>query len=158
MRTAAYIGEITLTDLKLGELPPYLRRMRVPPRDLNELWAFEVDFEYCGGIMLHTEARLEVQEPELQKEIMKTTLEADSDGAVNSEFLENIENYGHQIGASPLLASVLEDEEEAGWFDFLTHFPSLIICQIDHLICLQKTKCIVKDMLSWISSQYIVEL
>ncbi|KAK1610195.1 hypothetical protein QYE76_033868 [Lolium multiflorum] len=114
MRTASYIGEITLTDLNLGELPPYLRRMRVLPRDLNELWAFEVDFEYCGGIMLHTEARLEIQEPELQKDIMKTTLEADSNGAVNSEFLENIEHYGNQVESSQLLASVVEDEDEAG--------------------------------------------
>ncbi|CAN6200409.1 unnamed protein product [Urochloa humidicola] len=44
-RTPAYIGEITLAGLSLGELPPYLHRMRVVPLDLNELWAFEVDFD-----------------------------------------------------------------------------------------------------------------
>ncbi|XP_010239258.1 testis-expressed protein 2 [Brachypodium distachyon] len=112
MRTAAYIGEITLTDLSLGELPPYLRRMRVLPRDLNELWAFEVDFEYCSGIVLHIEARLEVQEPELQKDIMKTTLGADSNGSIDSELMENIEHYGNQFRSPQLLAPVVEDEDD----------------------------------------------
>ncbi|CAM0950262.1 unnamed protein product [Alopecurus aequalis] len=113
MRTAAYIGEITLADLTLGEIPPYLRRMRALPRDLSELWAFEVDFEYCGGIMLHIVARLDVQEPELQKDIMKTTVQADSNEVVNSDFLENIEHSGNQLRSSPLLPSVGEVEDEA---------------------------------------------
>lgn len=63
------------SDFSLGELPPYVHAMRVLPLDLNELWAFEVDFEYSGGILLHIETRLEVQEPELQKDIMKVILE-----------------------------------------------------------------------------------
>uniref|UniRef100_A0A8R7QRJ5 SMP-LTD domain-containing protein n=1 Tax=Triticum urartu TaxID=4572 RepID=A0A8R7QRJ5_TRIUA len=99
MRTASYIGEITLTDFSLGELPPYLRRMRVVPRDLNELWAFEFDFEYCSEIILNAEARLEVQEPELKKDIMRATPEADTNG--------------NQFEPSQLLASVVEDEDEA---------------------------------------------
>ncbi|XP_044952527.1 testis-expressed protein 2-like isoform X2 [Hordeum vulgare subsp. vulgare] len=99
MRTAAYIGEITLTDFNLGELPPYLRRMRVVPRDLNEMWAFEFDFEYCSEIILNVEARLEVQEPELKKDIMRSTPEANTNG--------------NQFGPSQLLASVVEDEDEA---------------------------------------------
>lgn len=113
MRTPAYIGEITLTDLSLGKLPPYVRRMRVLPLDLNELWAFEVDFEYCSGILLHIETRLEVQEPELQKDIMKTTLKTDSNGDVNSEFLESIEHYGNQFRPSQVLDSAAEDKDEA---------------------------------------------
>ena len=111
MRTASYIGEITLTDFSLGELPPYLRRMRVVPRDLNELWAFEFDFEYCSKIILNAEARLEVQEPGLQKDIMRTTVEADSNG--------------NQFGPSQLLASVMEDEDEAGLFEVFIHFLSI---------------------------------
>lgn len=116
MRTPAYIGEITLTDLSLGKLPPYVRRMRVLPLDLNELWAFEVDFEYCSGILLHIETRLEIQEPELQKDIMKTTLRTDSYGDVNSEFLESIEHYGNQFRPSQVLDSAAEDKDEAGLF------------------------------------------
>uniref|UniRef100_A0ACD5Z910 Uncharacterized protein n=1 Tax=Avena sativa TaxID=4498 RepID=A0ACD5Z910_AVESA len=113
MRTAAYIGEIKLTDLSLGELPPYLHRMRVLPKDLNEVWAFEFDFEYSSGIMLHTEARLEVKGPELHKDIIKTTLEADSNGGTDSEILENLENYGNQFRSWQQLPSVVEDEDEA---------------------------------------------
>ena len=118
MRTAAYIGEIALTNLTLGELPPYIRRMRVLPRDLSELWAFEVDFEYCSGIMLHIKARLEVQEPELQKDIMKTTLRADSNEILNSDILENIEHYRNQVRSSQHSASGVEVEDEAGLFEF----------------------------------------
>ena len=44
--------------------------MRVLPLDFNELWAFEVDFEYSGRILLHIETRLEIEEPELQMDLM----------------------------------------------------------------------------------------
>ncbi|KAL6873521.1 hypothetical protein ACP4OV_013603 [Aristida adscensionis] len=114
IRTPAYIGEIVLTDISLGKLPPYVRRMRVPPLDLNELWAFEVDFEYSSGIELHIETRLEVQEPELQKDIMKTTLKEDSNGGVDSDFLESIEDYGNQFKSSESLSSTAEEKNEAG--------------------------------------------
>uniref|UniRef100_A0A0A9D139 SMP-LTD domain-containing protein n=1 Tax=Arundo donax TaxID=35708 RepID=A0A0A9D139_ARUDO len=113
IRTPVYIGEIMLNDLNLGKLPPYVRRMRVLPLDLNELWAFEVDFEYSSGILLHIETRLEVQEPELQKDIMKTTLKDDSGGDVNSDFLDSIEHYGNQFRSSQSLGSAMEDNGEA---------------------------------------------
>uniref|UniRef100_A0A8R7UPW0 SMP-LTD domain-containing protein n=1 Tax=Triticum urartu TaxID=4572 RepID=A0A8R7UPW0_TRIUA len=122
MRTASYIGEITLTDFSLGELPPYLRRMRVVPRDLNELWAFEFDFEYCSEIILNAEARLEVQEPELKKDIMRATPEADTNG--------------NQFEPSQLLASVVEDEDEAGLFEFSIYFLSIAYYEVlRHVIC-----------------------
>lgn len=142
MRTAAYVGEIKLTDLNLGELPPYIHKMRVLPKDLNELWAFEVDLEYCSGIMLHTEARLEVREPELHKDIIKTTLEADSNGGADSEFLENIENYGNQFRSYQELPCVVEDEDEAdvlrrskstGWTSTLPRWKNILHSITDHV-------------------------
>ncbi|GJM87497.1 hypothetical protein PR202_ga03457 [Eleusine coracana subsp. coracana] len=113
MRTPAYMGEITLSDFSLGKLPPYVHAMRVLPLDLNELWAFEVDFEYSGGILLHIETRLEVQEPELQKDIMKTGLGADSDGDVNSDLLESIEQYGNQFRSTQNSVTLAEKKDEA---------------------------------------------
>ncbi|KAF8691806.1 hypothetical protein HU200_040208 [Digitaria exilis] len=114
MRTPSYVGEITLTDFSLGELPPYVHAMRVLPLDLNELWAFEVDFEYSGGILLHIETRLEVQEPELQKDIMKSNFGADADGEVDSDLLESIEQYGNQFkGSHTAAASSAAEKNEA---------------------------------------------
>ncbi|XP_047080258.1 uncharacterized protein LOC124691006 [Lolium rigidum] len=113
MRTPAYVGEITLTDFSIGELPPYVHAMRVLPLDLNELWAFEVDFEYSGGILLHIETRLEVEEPELQKDLMKTNFGTDSNGEVDSELLDSIEQYGNQFRGSPNSDSSVEEKEEA---------------------------------------------
>ncbi|XP_066375886.1 uncharacterized protein [Miscanthus floridulus] len=112
-RTPAYIGEITLTDLNLGKLPPYLHRMRVLPPDLNESWAFEVDFEYSSGILLHIETRLEVQAPELEKDILKTNIKDDSNGDVGSDFLDSIEQYGNQFRPSEALDSAAEVNDEA---------------------------------------------
>ena len=116
MRTPSYVGEITLTDFSLGELPPYVHAMRVLPLDLNELWAFEVDFEYSGGILLHIETRLEVQEPELQKDIMKSNFGADADGEVDSDLLESIEQYGNQFKGSHTSASSAWEKDETGLF------------------------------------------
>jgi hypothetical protein len=116
MRTPAYMGEITLSDISLGKLPPYVHSMRVLPLDLNELWAFEVDFEYSGGILLNIETRLEVQEPELQKDIMKTDFAAESDGDVNSDLLESIEQYGNQFRSSQNTVTSAEEKNEAGLF------------------------------------------
>ncbi|KAM0906582.1 hypothetical protein ACQ4PT_016710 [Festuca glaucescens] len=113
MRTPAYVGEITLTDFSLGKLPPYVHAMRVLPLDLNELWAFEVDFEYSGGILLHIETRLEVEEPELQKDLMKTNFGTDSNGEVDSELLDSIEQYGNQFRGSRNSDSSVEEKEEA---------------------------------------------
>lgn len=116
MRTPAYVGEITLTEFSLGKLPPYVHAMRVLPLDLNELWAFEVDFAYTGGILLHIETRLEVEEPELQKDLMKTNFGTDSNGEVDSELLESIEQYGNQFRGSQNSVSSVEEKEEAGLF------------------------------------------
>lgn len=103
-----------LTDLNLGKLPPFLHRMRVVPLDLHELWAFEVDFEYSSGILLHIETRLEVQAPELEKDILKTNIKDDSNGDVHSDLLDSIEQYGNQFSPSEALNSAAEVNDEAG--------------------------------------------
>ncbi|KAJ1260890.1 hypothetical protein BS78_10G266900 [Paspalum vaginatum] len=112
-RTPAYIGDITPTHLNLGKLPPYLHRMRVLPLDLNESWAFEVDFEYSSGMLLHIETRLEVREPELEKDITKTSIKDDSNGNVSSDFLDSVEQYGNQFRSSEPLDSEVEGNDEA---------------------------------------------
>ncbi|XP_072968476.1 uncharacterized protein [Typha angustifolia] len=112
LRTPTYIGEITCTALDLGNVPPYIYRMRVLPLDLNEVWAVEVDFEYSGGILLHIATRLEVHEPELQKDIIRASLETDSNGEVSEDFLEGIEHYGHQLKSSRDLSSQMENKDE----------------------------------------------
>lgn len=113
-RTPSYIGEITLAGLSLGKLPPYLHRTRVLPQDLNELWAFEIDFEYSSGILLNIETRLEIREPELETDIIRASLKDDSNGDVSSDVLDSIEQYGNQFRSSEALDSALKDNAETG--------------------------------------------
>uniref|UniRef100_A0ACD5YYX1 Uncharacterized protein n=1 Tax=Avena sativa TaxID=4498 RepID=A0ACD5YYX1_AVESA len=142
MRTPAYVGEITLTDFSLGKLPPYVHAMRVLPLDLNELWAFEVDFEYSGGILLHIETRLEVEEPELQKDLMKNNFGTDSNGEVDSELLESIEQYGNQFRGSRNPDSSVDEKEEAdasqskstGWTStYISRLKNMLHSIADHV-------------------------
>ncbi|CAL5056586.1 unnamed protein product [Urochloa decumbens] len=143
MRTPSYVGEITLTDFSLGELPPYVHAMRVLPLDLNELWAFEVDFEYSGGILLHIETRLEVQEPELQKDIMKSNFGADADGEVDTDLLESIEQYGNQFKGSHTSSSSAGEKDEAdassqskstGWTSaYISRWKNILHSIADHV-------------------------
>ncbi|WOL18933.1 hypothetical protein Cni_G27730 [Canna indica] len=124
MRTPGYIGEVTCTGLDLGSLPPYIHRMRVFPMDLNEVWSMEVDIEYSGGIVLDVETRLEVREPELQKDIIQTSLEPDSTGEVNSDFLDGIEQYGNQLKSSSKLATGMDNKNELDKTDGLRSIKS----------------------------------
>ncbi|CAN6252724.1 unnamed protein product [Urochloa humidicola] len=143
MRTPSYVGEITLTDFSLGELPPYVHAMRVLPLDLNELWAFEVDFEYSGGILLHIETRLEVQEPELQKDIMKSNFGAAADGEVDTDLLESIEQYGNQFKDSHASSSLAGEKDEAdsssqskstGWTSaYISRWKNILHSIADHV-------------------------
>uniref|UniRef100_A0A1D1Z7G6 Testis-expressed sequence 2 protein n=1 Tax=Anthurium amnicola TaxID=1678845 RepID=A0A1D1Z7G6_9ARAE len=97
MRTPSYVGGITCTRLDLGDLPPYIRSMKVLPMDLNEAWAFEVDIEYSGGIILDIETRLEVCEPDFQKGLVGSSLEPNTAGEVTADLLEGFEHYGDQL-------------------------------------------------------------
>ncbi|KAG8073006.1 hypothetical protein GUJ93_ZPchr0006g44499 [Zizania palustris] len=134
MRTPAYVGEITLADLSLGKLPPYVHAMRVLPVDLNELWAFEVDFEYSGGILLHIETRLEVQEPELQKDIMKSNFGTDPNGEVESDLLKSIEQYGNQFRDSQNSLSSVEEKDEADGSQSKTGWTSTYISRWKNIL------------------------
>ncbi|KAJ4713962.1 testis-expressed sequence 2 protein-like [Melia azedarach] len=97
MRTPSYIGEIICTDIDIGNLPPYIHRMRVLPADINEVWAFEVDIEYSGGVVLDIETRLEVHELDVQKGIVDANSESTSVGDVPSDLLEDFEYLGKQL-------------------------------------------------------------
>uniref|UniRef100_A0A0E0K772 SMP-LTD domain-containing protein n=1 Tax=Oryza punctata TaxID=4537 RepID=A0A0E0K772_ORYPU len=142
MRTPSYVGDITLADFSLGKLPPYVHAMRVLPLDLNELWAFEVDFEYSSGILLHIETRLEVQEPELQKDIMKSNFGTDSNGEVESDLLESIEQYGNQFRDSQNSVSSVEEKGESdgsqpkstGWTSaYISRWKNIMHSIADHV-------------------------
>lgn len=112
MRTPSYVGEVSCTGLGLGNIPPYIHKMRVLPMDLNEVWAMEVDIEYSGGIILDIETRLEVCEPELQKDIISTTLEPSSADEVDSDLLEGMEHYRDQLKFSNNKAVGEENKDE----------------------------------------------
>ncbi|KAH9781155.1 SMP-LTD domain-containing protein [Citrus sinensis] len=101
MRTPSYIGEIICTDIDTGNLPPYVHGMRVLPTDMNEVWAFEVDIEYAGGVVLDVETRLEVRELDLHKGIVDANSEeAGAVGDVSSDLLEGFEYFGKQLNIS----------------------------------------------------------
>ncbi|XP_073012630.1 uncharacterized protein [Typha latifolia] len=124
MRTPTYIGEITCTQLDLGNLPPYIHKMRLLPMNLNELWAVEVDFEYSDGVVLDIETRLEVHEPELQNDIMNTSFGTDSIANVNSDLLEGIEHYGNQLKSSSNSTVQIENKGEEEEVDDLRRTKS----------------------------------
>lgn len=97
MRTPSYIGEVNCTRIDLGNLPPYIHGMRILPTDMNEVWAFEVDIEYCGDAALETETRLEVRELESQKAIVNTDLQSSSLVEATSELLESFADFGNPL-------------------------------------------------------------
>lgn len=63
--------------------------------DMNEVWALEVEVEYCGGLVLDIETRLEVQN--LQKDMVDTNSESSSVGDVSADLLEGFEYFGEQL-------------------------------------------------------------
>uniref|UniRef100_A0A6M2F283 SMP-LTD domain-containing protein n=1 Tax=Populus davidiana TaxID=266767 RepID=A0A6M2F283_9ROSI len=100
MRTPSYIGEIICTDLNLGNLPPYIHGIRVLPTHMNEVWAWEVDIEYCGGLVLDIETRLEVRDLDLQKGVVDTDVGSSSVRDASSDLLEGFEHLGKQLNFS----------------------------------------------------------
>ncbi|XP_044477005.1 uncharacterized protein LOC123204425 isoform X2 [Mangifera indica] len=93
MRTPSYIGEIICKGIDIGNIPPHIHGMRVLPMDMHEVWAFEVDFEYSGGVVLNVETRLEVRE-------LDANSESSSVGDVSADLLEGFEYYGKQLNIS----------------------------------------------------------
>ncbi|CAN0913026.1 Testis-expressed protein 2 [Linum grandiflorum] len=112
MRIPTYIGEVICTNLHLGNLPPYIHGIRVLPVDMNDVWMWDVDIEYCGGVVLDIETRLEVCDPDLQKGIVDTTIESSSGGDISSDLLEGFEYYGKQLNIPEGTVDTQEHKEE----------------------------------------------
>ena len=100
MRTPSYIGEVICNDLNLGNLPPYIHGIRVLPTHMNEVWAWEVDIEYCGGLVLDIETRLEVQELDSQKGVVNADSGPSSVRDACQDLLEGFEHHGKQLNFS----------------------------------------------------------
>ncbi|URE48054.1 HhH-GPD superfamily base excision DNA repair protein [Musa troglodytarum] len=105
MRAPSYIGEITCTGLDLDNLPPYVHRMRVFPMDLNEVWFMESVNLNC-------------------KKTIKTSLESNSTGEVNSDFLEGIEHHRNQLKSSSNSAVGMDNRNEVDKADGLRNSKS----------------------------------
>ncbi|XP_011046106.1 PREDICTED: uncharacterized protein LOC105140810 [Populus euphratica] len=112
MRTPSYIGEVICTDLNLGNLPPYIHGIRVLPTHMNEVWAWEVDIEYCGGLVLDIETRLEVRDLDLQKGVVDTDLGSSSVRDASSDLLEGFEHLGKQLNFSEGTVDSRERKDE----------------------------------------------
>ncbi|XP_040998416.1 uncharacterized protein LOC121244416 isoform X2 [Juglans microcarpa x Juglans regia] len=109
MRTPSYIGELICTDIEPGNLPPYIHGMRILPVDMNEVWAFEVDIEYSGGIVIDIETRLEVRELDSQKGVVDLDMESSSVGEIPSDLLEGFEYFGRQFNPTGVAADPLDN-------------------------------------------------
>ncbi|CAN1846287.1 Testis-expressed protein 2 [Linum perenne] len=112
MRIPTYIGEVICTNLHLGNLPPYIHGIRVHPVDMSDVWMWDVDVEYCGGVVLDIETRLEVRDLDLQKGIGDTNGEPSSGGDISSDLLEGIQNYGKQFNIPEGTVDTQEHKEE----------------------------------------------
>ncbi|URE19257.1 Putative integral membrane protein conserved region (DUF2404) [Musa troglodytarum] len=123
-RRPSYMCEISCTGLDLGSVLPYIHRMRVFPVDLNQVLSMEIDIEYSGGIILDIETRLKVRELELQKDLIKTSLESNSTDELNSDFLEGIEHYGNQLKSSSNSATGMGNRNEVDKADGLRNSKS----------------------------------
>ncbi|KAJ6845991.1 uncharacterized protein M6B38_278110 [Iris pallida] len=123
MRTPSYIGGVICTGLDLGNLPPIIHKIRVLPVDLNEAWTVEVDIEYSGGLVLDVETRIEICEPELEKDFMGTSYAPSSVGEVTSDLLEGIEYYENQLRSSSS-PSLMENSDEVDKVDGLKQIKS----------------------------------
>ncbi|KAG0473266.1 hypothetical protein HPP92_015123, partial [Vanilla planifolia] len=129
MRTPSYIGEIACTNIDLGNLPPYIHKIRVLPMDLTEVWTVEVDIEYLGGILLEIETRIEVCETELQEEFMNDSSELNCNVDASS-LLEGIEYYSNQLKSSSNSADHSEKGNEGGEVDGLQQFKGATQAQV----------------------------
>lgn len=120
MRCPSYIGEVTCTAVDPGNLPPYIHAMRVLPSHMNELWAFEVDIEYCGGALLNIETRLEVRELHVQEGEDKS-FESSAVDQVTSDLLESFQQSGKNLRIS-------EEKDERNKKDEGAAGPGNVFC------------------------------
>lgn len=129
MRTPSYIGGITCANLDLGNLPPYIHKIRVLPMDLSEVWAVEADVEYLGGLLLDIETRIEVCAPELQEDIISASSEPNEG---TTSLLEGIEYYSSQLNSSARLDDQLDGRDEEGEVGMWRYMcaSSKLVCNI----------------------------
>ncbi|XP_044466411.1 testis-expressed protein 2-like [Mangifera indica] len=141
MRTPSYIGEIICTGIDVGNLPPYIHGMRVLPMDMHEAWAFEVDFEYSGGVVLDVETRLEVCE-------LDANSESSSVGDVSSDLLEGFEYYGKQLNISEgNIGEQVQKSEEDAKLDGLKNSKSTTLAATS----VSRWKCILNSIAKQVS-------
>ncbi|CAA6666604.1 unnamed protein product [Spirodela intermedia] len=112
MRTPSYIGGITCTSLNLGNLPPYICSMRVLPVDEDQVWAFEANIEYTGGIALEIETRLEVREPDFQKGLLDSNMERNTAAEVTSALLGGLECHSEVLYLASDSTEKMENKTE----------------------------------------------
>lgn len=112
MRTPSYIRDVICTDIDLGNLPPYIHGMRVLPMDTNEVWAFELDVEYAGSLVLGIETRLEVGELDSERTILDPDSESNSVEDVPSELLEGFEYLEKQLDLAEVTSEGFKHKEE----------------------------------------------
>ncbi|KAF5468741.1 hypothetical protein F2P56_012871 [Juglans regia] len=113
-RTPSYIGELICTDIDPGNLPPYIHGARILPMDMNEVWAFEVDIEYSGGVVFDIETRLEVRELDFQKGIVDSDPGSSSVGEIPSDLLEDFEYFGRHLNPTGGITDAPETKEKDG--------------------------------------------
>jgi len=135
MRTPSYIGEVICTDLNLGNLPPYIHGIRVLPTHMNEVWAWEVDIEYCGGLVLDIETRLEVRDLDLQRGLVDTDVGSSSVRDASSDLLEGFDHLGKQLNFSEGTVDSQEwrdeDNPKSGKYRrFLLIYICLLVCKL----------------------------
>ncbi|RDX92182.1 Testis-expressed protein 2 [Mucuna pruriens] len=111
MRTPSYIGEVICTNINTGNVPPCIAGMRVLPMEMSEVWAVEVDIEYCGGALIEIETRLEVRELELHAGTEDSNPQPNSAGSVPSDLLEGVEYFGKQLNFAER-TNDLQDQKE----------------------------------------------
>lgn len=97
MRTPSYIGELICSDVDTGNLPPHIHATRVLPMEMSGVWAFELDIEYSGDVVIDVETRVDIREVDLQNGITDTRLQPSSSGEVPSNFAEVVEDFEKQL-------------------------------------------------------------
>ncbi|KAL8139851.1 hypothetical protein V2J09_005872 [Rumex salicifolius] len=125
MRTSIYIGAMTCTDIDTGNLPPHIRTMRVVPMDMKEMWAFEMDVEYSGDMVLYIEVRLDVHDKDFQDGTIDPNVELNSADGVATDILQEFEHFGEKLNCSDETASsTVRKSEESNSLESDTSFKN----------------------------------
>lgn len=130
-RTPSYIGEVTLTELSIGNIPPCITGVRVLPFEMGEVWGAEVDIEYAGGALLGIETRLEVGDPDLRREIEDSNPDLGNGGGVSSDLIGGFEYLGKQLNLPEGISDNLDEPKKDGDANigkYTNHMRSNMLC------------------------------